>query len=65
LKEIQTHAQLELIPGLSSVYGEANHQGARAKGYQADRWTWDQLGILEEALHSWDQLGILEEALHS
>jgi hypothetical protein len=31
-----------LIPGPSSVYGKANHQGARAKGYQADGWTWDQ-----------------------
>ena len=34
MKEIQTHAQLELIPGPSCVYGKANHQG-HAKGYQA------------------------------
>ena len=55
--------QWVLIPGPSSVYGKANHQGARAKGYQADGWTWDQLlisGPLNQATQSltrwtWDR----------
>jgi len=45
-----TNERVVLIPGPSSVYGKANHQGARAKGYQADGWTWDQLFMKEKIL---------------